>query len=152
MAFATEVSRKKFDHLEKMLRQSENLLSVETVRRFQAKLPPHVQTDTFTIEAMAAAAAHYIHQLVVVATALYPSEITLRKEYEWAATGTLQRYGIGYREQVTLLQTYFASARDVLNLDSALYQAIDLLENAMLRILTDVFAVASPSKDTPTVQ
>jgi hypothetical protein len=139
MGFASDVSRGVFNELEQLLRRNETGLCAETGRRFSGSLPSYVQTDEYSPEAMINSAAHYVHHLVVIVAALYPSEITLRKEYEWAATGQLRRYGIGYREQVALLQTYFASVRNTLKLSPSLFNAVDLLEDCMLRVVSEVF-------------
>ena len=122
--------------LEKLLRQNKVAICAETAERYRHTLAsdhlrPH-QTNWST------AGAEYTHDVIVVAAALHPSEITVRNQLRWASTGILRQHGIGYGHHVTMLNAYFAAARRVLPTTPDARQALDALEQFMARILAEI--------------
>jgi hypothetical protein len=123
--------------LESLLRAHEDQLCAVTTARFQANLPA-VDGTTLTL-AEIRAGAKYTHDLILVAVALYPSDITLRNEWSWASSGMLPRHGIGYEHFVTMLRAYFSSAADILADESKDRSLLDTLEAFIKKSLEAVF-------------
>ncbi len=129
------MSQPEFDRLEQLLTENAAQLRDETVRRC-------LQNATMTVPGMsdedaARAGAEHTHELVMIVVALYPSETSLRQQYEWAATGVLDRRQVEYDHFALLLRVYFDVARDVL--DASDHPVLDTLEKFMQRVLKDVF-------------
>ncbi len=129
------MSQPEFEQVERLLRQNAARLRDETAARCLQLST--LKVPDMTDEAAARAGAEHIHALVLVVAALYPSEITLRNQYEWASTGLLDRHEIGYEYLATLLRVYFEVARDVLGASTS--NTLNRLEEFMNRVLTDVF-------------
>ncbi len=129
------MSQPDFEQLERLLRQNAARLRDETTARCLQLST--LKVPEMTDEAAARAGTAHIHELVLVVAALYPSEITLRDQYEWASTGLLDRQQIGYEYLATLIRVYFEVARDVLG--SSKVSQLNSLEAFMTKVLTDVF-------------
>jgi hypothetical protein len=124
-----------FGELEKLLRQHEMQICAEVAERYRqsATEPKHAF--------YAQIGTKYFHDLVVVATALYPSETGIRLQFQWAASGALRREGVDYVHHAAMLNMYFAAARRVTKGQQQTRAALDQVEQLMQRILTEVFNV-----------
>jgi hypothetical protein len=117
--------------LEHRLRRHQVQLCSEAANRFLAILK---SSSSQAFDAgWATAGAAFTHELIIVAAALYPSETTLRNQFEWASTGRLRQYGIGLEHHKAMLQAYFGAARRILGATAGL----DELEAFISRVLTD---------------
>jgi hypothetical protein len=134
-------SRASFDELEHLLRDYETSLCRDAVQRFMVTFP-HVmmQQPEAAYANMVQSGSQYVHRLILVGAALYPSETTLRHEYQWTVDSPLIRFGIGLEHQRTLLSALCSSARETLDLAPEVRKALNTLEVAMLRILDEVFS------------
>src|SRR4051812_24441271 len=105
-------TRMRMNSVESLLRANEDHLCAETAVHFEANLP--AINGTSLAQSEIRAGAKYTHDLILIAAALYPSDITLRNEWNWASSGLLPRQGIGYEHFATMLHAYFSVATDVL--------------------------------------
>src|SRR6185436_14632379 len=85
-----------FQRLETILRQNEIRLKQETTERFR-----RIYQDQELISREAENASGYMHDLALVAVALFPSEVSLESAYKWATQpqGLLKRYNINLEHQ-----------------------------------------------------
>ncbi len=128
-----------FDSLETFLRTQEERLCTETAQRFASKpLPSSTEVPRLTPAEILAGARH-LHQLVVVAAALYPSTITLNNELAWASEGYLPQRGITYEHLSVMFQAYFKIASDLLLPEGKERQALDRLEPFIIKTLNQIF-------------
>jgi hypothetical protein len=98
---------------------------------------PTLKIPNIPDEEAARIGAARIHELALVVAALYPSQTTLRRQYEWAATGILDRYQISYEHYTIFIRVYFEVTRDVLSAD--IHPSLERLETFMQQVLSDVF-------------
>jgi len=121
--------------LETLLRQNEDELIGLTAQQFQRLASDHPQAG------YVADGARFLHDLVVVAVALYPSDTWIRESYRWASnpSGVLMRSHIGYKQQAELLRAYFAAARDTLHLQEHLRQLLNAVEQLMFGVMTEMY-------------
>ena len=132
--------------LENLLRHHKDRLCVEAAARYRhAVRSDHAPTQA---DKLAQAGAEYTHELVLIASALYPSDISLRNQYKWASTGRLRQYGIGFDQQLAMLRGYFYEARQLAELRPAAQQALDSLEQFMSSVLMEVFHVDQAGSTT----
>ncbi|MCC7447825.1 MAG: hypothetical protein IT324_10425 [Anaerolineae bacterium] len=122
--------------LETLLRQNEDELIGLTAQQFQGVSNLNQQQAAYIPEGV-----RFLHDLVVVAVALYPSDNWIRESYRWASnpSGVLMRSHIGYKQQAELLRAYFAAARDTLHLQEHLRQLLNAVEQLMFGVMTEMY-------------
>ena len=125
--------------LENFLRAHQDTLCAQTAARFQELLASASSSPQSLDSQDIEAGASYLHQLAMVAAALYPSETTLRQQYGWATHGMLRQKGVLHEHQALILKTYFGAVRDLSEAEPDIQAAAADLEVFMKRILADTF-------------
>jgi hypothetical protein len=131
------------NNLEHLLRRHKRRLCAEAAARYRRSAGsdnPATETDR-----LALVGAEYTHELILIAAALYPSETTLRNQYQWASTGQLRQRGIGHDQQAAMLHGYFDAARQLRGLGTTTQAALADLEHFMAHILGEAFKAGNRS-------
>lgn len=135
-----------FRELEDILRQHEAKLTHQTAQRFHEVFKDEQHVAAYGLEG-----ARFLHDLVIAAVALYPSETSIRESYRWAfnPAGLLARHHITYQHQLELLHAYFETVRQVSELSPVLRQALEAVEHKIFSVMAEVCGSSSETQQGP---